>query len=279
MNMCRRINTIAVAFAAMLFVAGAAAQMAPAKPAAARPTPPSSDRDMSSLLDSATATESRELFALVTAAEETTLSSQMAGKIRKINFGLGDLVKAGDVVLEFDCEVDQAQLQTALAEYRGARETHLTKLKLQSLGAAGELEVTLAAAAADKAKSQVDFRESMLAYCKVSAPFSGRLVKLRVKAAESVSIGQPLVEMVNPATLKAQLYVPAAWVRWIRLGTALQVQTAEDGRWYRARVSKLNARVEGVNQTLELEARFEGPTQWLLPGMVGTVVFPTRPKP
>lgn len=240
---------------------------------------------MSSLLDSATApatataTESRELSALVTAAQESTLSSQMAGKIKKINFGLGDFVTAGSVVLEFDCEVDQAQLQTALAEYRGARETHLTKLRLQSLGAAGELEVTVAAAAADKAKSQVDLRESMLAFCKVTAPFSGRLVKLRVKAAESVPIGQPLVEMVNPASLKAQLYVPAAWVRWIRLGTPLLVQTEEDGRSYRARVSKLNARVEGVNQSLEIEARFDGATQWLLPGMVGTVVFPTRPKP
>ena len=234
---------------------------------------------MGALLDQFTAIDDREISVLVTSGDETTLSSQMAGKIKKVNFGLGDNVAAKEVVLEFDCEEQVAQLEAAAAEYRGARETHLTKLRLQALGAAGELEVTVAASAADKAKSQITLRESQLAYCKVAAPFSGRLVKLKVKLAESVSLGQPLLDMVNPGSLKAQLYVPAAWLGWIKPGTPFTVKTSQEGRTYRARVAKLNARVEGVSQSLELEARFEGTTQGLLPGMVGTAVFPDRPKP
>ena len=235
--------------------------------------------NMGALLDQLTTIDDRDISVLVTSGDETTLSSQMAGKIRKINFGLGDNVAIKSVILEFDCEEGVAQLEAAAAEYRGARETHLTKMRLQALGAAGELEVTVAASAADKARSQISLRESQLAYCKVVAPFSGRLVKMRVKLAESVSLGQPLLEMVNPGSLKAQLYVPAAWLGWIKPGTPFTVKTSQDGRTYRARVSKLNARVEGVSQSLELEARFEGSTQGLLPGMVGTAVFPDRPKP
>jgi multidrug efflux pump subunit AcrA (membrane-fusion protein) len=87
------------------------------------------------------------------------------------------------------------------------------------------------------------------------------------------------MDLVNPNSLKAQLYVPAAWLSWLRPGAHFSVKTSQDGRTYRARVSKLNARVEGVSQSLELEARFEGSTQGLLPGMVGTAVFPDRPKP
>jgi membrane fusion protein (multidrug efflux system) len=234
---------------------------------------------MGALLDQFTTLDDRDISVLVTSGDETTLSSQMAGKIKKINYGLGDNVNAKAVMLEFDCEEQDAQLESAAAEYRGARETHLTKLRLQALGAAGELEVTVAASAADKAKSQVNLRESQLAYCKVVAPFTGRLVKLKVKLAESVSLGQPLIDMVNPGSLKAQLYVPAAWLTWIKPGTHFSVKTSQDGRMYRARVSKLNARVEGVSQSLELEARFDGSTQGLLPGMVGTAVFPDRPKP
>ncbi len=231
------------------------------------------------LLDQFTAIDDRDISVLVTSGDETTLSSQMAGKIKKINYGLGDNVAAKAVVLEFDCEEQDAQLEAAAAEYRGARETHLTKLRLQALGAAGELEVTVAASAADKARSQINLRESQLAYCKIVAPFTGRVVKLRAKLAESVSLGQPLVDMVNPGSLKAQLYVPAAWLSWLKPGTPFTVKTSQDGRTYRARVSKLNARVEGVSQSLELEARFEGSTQGLLPGMVGTAVFPDRLKP
>lgn len=253
---------------------------APSAPSAVSPAAqPASRIGMGALLDQFTTLEDRDISVLVTSGDETTLSSQMAGKIKKVNFGLGDNVAAKAVILEFDCEEQDAQLQSAEAEYRGARETHLTKLRLQALGAAGELEVTVAASGADKAKSQVTLRESQMAYCKVVAPFTGRLVKLKVKLAESVSLGQQLLDMVNPGSLKAQLYVPAAWLGWIRAGSQFSVKTAQDGKTYRARVSKLNARVEGVSQSLELEARFEGSTQGLLPGMVGTAVFPDRPKP
>lgn len=253
--------------------------LVPSQPPAPGASPSTSRAGMGALLDQFTSLDDRDISVLVTSGDETTLSSQMAGKIRKINYGLGDNVAAKAVILEFDCEEQVAQLESAAAEYRGARETHLTKLRLQALGAAGELEVTVAASAADKARSQINLRDSQLAYCKVVAPFTGRLVKLKVKLAESVALGQPLLEMVNPGSLKAQLYVPAAWLGWIRPGTQFSVKTAQDGRTYRARVSKLNARVEGVSQSLELEARFDGSTQGLLPGMVGTAVFPDRPKP
>ena len=250
-----------------------------AAPAPVAPLQAPSRIGMGALLDQFTTLEDRDISVLVTSGDETTLSSQMAGKIKKVSFGLGDNVAAKALIIEFDCEEQDAHLQSAEAEYRGARETHLTKLRLQALGAAGELEVTVAASAADKAKSQINLRESQLAYCKVEAPFSGRLVQLRVKQAESVALGQPLLDMVNPGSLKAKLYVPTAWLGWIKPGIQFSVKTAQEGRAYRARVSKLNARVEGVSQSLELEARFEGSTQGLLPGMVGTAVFPDRPKP
>lgn len=221
--------------------------------------------------------DEQDIAVLVQAGEETTLSSQMSGKIKKIHSGLGDSVNKGYLLIEFDCSEQEAQLQTANAEYRGARDTHLSRLRLQALGAAGELEVSLAAAGTDKARSQVALRQSQLAYCRVEAPFSGKIAKMRVKVAESVPPGQPLIELVNPTSLKAQMFVPSSWARWIRQGTAFQVRMS-DGRSYRARVSKLNPRVEGVSQQLEIEGRFDGPFGALLPGMVGTAVFPGRSK-
>lgn len=214
-----------------------------------------------------------EVAALIVAGEETTLSSQMAGRIKFVSVGLGDQVKKGARLLEFDCSEQQAQLDTADAEFRAARETHLARLRLQALGAAGELEVTVAAAAADKARSQVTLRDSQLAYCKVDAPFAGNVARLRVKASESVQGGQPLVDLVNASSLKAQMFVPSGWIAWLRPGTALNIHIRETGQNFRARVSKLNSRVDGVSQQLEVEARIEKSEGRLLPGMVGTAQF------
>ncbi len=211
-----------------------------------------------------------EIAALILASEETTLSSQMAGRIRQVKVGLGDEAKAGASLIEFDCGEQRAQYEAAEAEYRGARETHVARLKLQALGAAGELEVTVAAANADKARSQVTLRRSQLAYCTVDAPFRGRVARLRVKSAESVQSGQPLLDLVNATTLKAQIFVPAAWVVWLRPGAPLTISA--NGQSFQAKVAKLNSRIDGVSQQLELEARIEE-GEGLVPGMIGVAIF------
>ena len=214
-----------------------------------------------------------EVAALIVAGEETTLSSQMAGRISRIGVGLGDHVGKGAALLQFDCAEQKAQLDTAEAEYRGARETHLARLRLQALGAAGELEVTVAAAAADKARAQVAVRKSQMAYCAVRSPFQGNVARMRVKPSESVNVGQPLVDLVNPASLKAQMFVPAGWIQWLRKGVPLLINVRETGETFKAHVSKVNSRVDGVSQQLEVEARIDKGQGRLLPGMVGAAVF------
>ena len=217
-----------------------------------------------------------EIAALILAGEEGTLSSQMAGRISSIKVGLGDGFKKGTALIEFDCSEQRAQLQAADAEYRGARETHLARLRLQALGAAGELDVTLAAAGAERARSQVDFRRAQMAYCRVKAPFGGNVARLRVKASESVPAGQPLIDVVNTNILKAQIFVPASWTAWLRPGAPLTIHVKEIGQSFDARIAKLNSRIDGVSQQLEVEARIDKGAGSLLPGMVGTAVFPQR---
>jgi membrane fusion protein, multidrug efflux system len=219
-----------------------------------------------------------EVAALIVAGEETTLSSQMAGRVTRISVGLGDPVKKGARVIQFDCAEQKAQLDAAEADFRAARETHLARLRLQALGAAGELEVTVAAAAADKARGQVAQRKAQMAYCGVDAPFNGNVARLRVKPSESVQLGQPLVDLVNPAVLKAQMFVPAAWVAWLRVGAPLSIIVGETGETFKAKVSKMNSRVDGVSQQLEVEARIGKAGRKLLPGMVGTAQFEQRAK-
>ena len=217
-----------------------------------------------------------EVAALIVAGEETTLSSQMAGRIRRLGVGLGDQVKKGARLIEFDCSEQRAQFEAAEAEHRAARETHLARLRLQALGAAGELEVTVAAASADKARSQVTLRRSQLAYCSVRAPFTGNVARLRVKPSESVNVGQPLVDLVNPASLKAQMFVPASWITWLKPGIPLSINIRDTGQTFKARVSKVNSRVDGVSQQLEIEARIDKGQGRLLPGMVGSASFPQQ---
>ena len=67
--------------------------------------------------------------------------------------------------------------------------------------------------------------------------------------------------------------MPSRWLAWLAAGHEFQVAIDETGRRYPATVSALNARVDAVSQSIEIEARIVGKHPELLPGMSGTASF------
>jgi RND family efflux transporter MFP subunit len=214
--------------------------------------------------------------ALVVADMEATISSQIAGRLTSMPRQVGDTFATGDLLAAFDCQDRYAAEKAAQAELLGARETHLAKLKLQSLGAVSDLDVTLAAAAAEKARSQVMLAQVQQRQCAVHAPYPGKVVRMRAKAFESVQAGQPLLEIVNLASLRAQLLVPSSWLRWIRPGVPFTLRVEETGETYSGRVHRISGRVDGSSQTVEVVGRFDRVPANVLPGMIGTATFQER---
>jgi RND family efflux transporter MFP subunit len=214
---------------------------------------------------------------LVAPAQEATLFSQGIGRIRDVDGSLGSRFKAGATLLSFDCDEQAARLKMAQAELSAARETHNAKLRLQGLQSAGELEVSLAAAAAQKAEAQVALYRAQQAYCVVKAPFDGRVVKLHVKAYEGVNQNAPLLDIISDGPLKLRLNAPSSWLRWLKVGTPFQVHIDETDKTYTARVTALNARVDAVSQSVELEGVIADSAPDLLPGMSGSARFTPSP--
>jgi len=210
---------------------------------------------------------------LVVAEQEATISSQFAGRLIAVPRQVGDSFNAGDLLASFDCDERRSAVKGAQAELLSARETHLAKVKLQSLGAASEIDVTVAAATAEKARAQLELVQAQEKYCTVRAPYAGKVVRVRAKAFESVQLGQPLLEIVSPASLRAQMYVPSNWIRWLKVGTPFSVAIEETGEGYRGRVEKISSRVDGASQTLEILGRFDRVPPRLLPGMIGKATF------
>ena len=205
--------------------------------------------------------------------KETTLVSQMVGRVVSLGGGIGDAFRAGAQLVRFDCSESQARLRMAEAELNSAQENLGAKQRLQALKAAGDVEVSLAVAAVDKAKAQIDLSRVQLRLCAVPAPFAGRIVKLHVREFQGVNVGQPLMDIVASGPLKLRLNVPSRWLRWLKAGASFDVQIDETGKQYPANVTAINARVDAVSQSVEIEGRIGGAFPELLAGMSGTARF------
>lgn len=254
-------NKASTAIAAALYGVAAAAAGAPAAPA------------------SKPAVENKPIRVLVMASQESVLASQMAGRIEQVNATLGSSIKAGQVLLRFNCDAQQAQLKMANAEYYGAQRTYESKAKLQAMQSVSELEVQQSAAAAERAKAQIELIQVQLKQCSVRAPFAGRVTRLLAKRYESVTASQALIEVIDNGKLKLKLNVPSMWLSWLKVGSPFSLQIEETGQSYTGRVARINARVDAVSRSIELEGEVVGAAPQLLPGMSGVALFPQAARP
>nr|HDS0974409.1 efflux RND transporter periplasmic adaptor subunit [Pseudomonas putida] len=217
--------------------------------------------------------DSQMIRVLLAADLETTLSSQMSGTLGELKTSFGERVAKGATLARFNCSEAQARGKVAAAELAMARQNLAAKQQLRKLDAVGDIEVAAANTEVQKADGARAMGEAQMSYCQVLAPFSGHVAKVYVKPYQTVSAGTPLFDLVSDGALKVRLNVPSAQLATLKAGQPLQVTVHETGRSYPATVSVINARVDAVAQTVELEARFDQAFPELMAGMSGTARF------
>jgi membrane fusion protein (multidrug efflux system) len=221
-----------------------------------------------------TAPDPNAIRVLLSPGLETTLVAQMVGRIATLNAALGSFVAKGKPIVTFDCSEGQARMQMAQAEHAAAKETLAVKINLRKLDAAGDLEVSMAESAVNRTTAAIALAQAQLGQCSVTAPFSGHIVKTYVKPYQGINIGGPLVDMISDGPLKLRLNVPSKLLRTLKVGTPFEVDIEETGKTYTAKIMAINARVDAVAQTIELEARIDGKPANLLAGMTGFARLP-----
>lgn len=223
----------------------------------------------------ASAPSADNIRVLMIPAAETTLVAPMVGRIDRLNVQLGSAFRSGQSLVSFDCSESDARLRMAQAELASAKEQYDAKLRLQALNAAGDVEVQMAASAAERAKAQIAVNQTQTRLCRVDAPFAGRVVKIHVKQFQGTNVGQAMVDIVSSGPLKVRLNAPSRWLQWLKVGTPFEVVIDETGKSYPANVSAINGRVDAVSQSIELEAQVRGAFPELLAGMSGNARFVT----
>lgn len=215
------------------------------------------------------AVDANNVRVLLAPERETTLSSTIAGRIVSLNGSLGKSFKAGEILVTFDCEEANARVEMSKAELSGAIEQHEAKVRMQGLDQASDVEVAVAASAANKAKAQLGLHKTQVSQCNVYAPWAGRIAKLNVRAYMTVTPGQPMLELVKEGPLKLRMNVPSKLLARVKVGSKFNVMIDETAQTYPAAVTAINSRVDPVSQTVEIEARLTKGYRELLSGMSG----------
>jgi RND family efflux transporter MFP subunit len=222
--------------------------------------------------------ETREIRAQLSPRRYTTLAAEIGAKINRLPLSEGAAFKQGQLLVQFDCVLQQTQLAKAEAALMAADTNWKGNQKLAELNSVGKIELDVSRAETLKAQAEVAANRALLGKCAISAPFAGRIAEQKAREQQYVQPGQALLEILDDSTLELEFIVPSRWLSWVRSGSAFQVSIDETGKSYPAKVQRIGARVDPVSQSVKLTAVIDGRFTELVAGMSGKVLMAPPPK-
>ncbi len=184
-----------------------------------------------------------ELYGTVEAARTAAISSRVMANVVAVPVKAGDLVAAGDVLVEIDpatAQGQEGQAKGALAQARAAlalaeRNYHRYQALAKS-GSASELELDMArmqyeqaGGAVQQGEGAVEAASSVAKESRVTAPFAGRIAARMVDPGDFAAPGRPLVMLESASGRRLVVQVPASTVAASSLRTGQDVPVRMDG--------------------------------------------------
>lgn len=210
---------------------------------------------------------------LVSAKQHTILSSQLAGRLARLESNTGDRFRKGNVLAAIDCDVQRAQVAEHRAELNAAETAMGVQRQLAGLKSGSTLDAAMAEGNVGKARARLALASATAEMCEIRAPFDGRVVDRRVEPFQHVAAGQAVLEVQDDTVLEVEIIVPSQWVAWLKPGSPFAITVDETGKDYAGKLTRLGVRIDPASQSLKVVGELSGAAGDLLPGMSGTARF------
>jgi membrane fusion protein, multidrug efflux system len=206
----------------------------------------------------------------LSAVQGVTLSAEVQGRVARIAFMPGARVRAGQVLLEQDAALEQAQLRGIEARLRLVRLSlgrtkYLVDHHAVAVSQRDELQSQVDQAAAEADAIRASIRKKV-----IRAPFTGRLGLRLVNLGEVITSGTPIVSLQSVDPIYLNFSLPQQQLASVRTGMTVRLATTTAGE-VTGTITAINPQVESSTRNVVVQATVPNPKELLRPGMFADV--------
>jgi membrane fusion protein (multidrug efflux system) len=202
------------------------------------------------------------------AVQGVMIAAEMTGKMVRITFEPGSMVKAGDLLVQQDTAAEEAELRSAEATVGLTRLTFERARRLLAEGTFSQAEYDKADAEYKQALAQTDNIRAVIAKKTLRAPFSGLLGIRLVNLGQMLSPGDEIVSLQALDPIFANFSLPQQQFPRIRPDLEVRVETdALPGEIIKGKITAINPQVETATRNVMVQATVPNGNQHLRPGM------------
>ena len=145
------------------------------------------------------------------AVHQVTINPEVAGRVTKIFFEPGSIVKAGDPLVQINDAPDRGDLANFEAQARMAQISLQRNQALRQRNFASQEVVDQNQSQVDEARAQIMKTEAIIAQKLIRAPFSGQLGVRQIELGQYLTTGAPIVTLTDLSNSVRQLHVGLAF--------------------------------------------------------------------
>jgi membrane fusion protein (multidrug efflux system) len=220
-----------------------------------------------------------EALGTARANESVTLTAKVSETVRKVAFDSGDVVRAGDVIVDLSSGAQLAGLEEARAAYQEAERQLARGQELAQTKIISESQLDTQRSTRDAAKARMDVVRAQLSDRVITAPFDGVLGLRRVSPGSLVTPGTEIATLDDISVIKLDFSVPERYLAVIAPGQdiAAHSETYPDRR-FAGKVASVDSRVDPVTRSVTVRAEIPNPERLLRPGMLLSVNLYQAPR-
>lgn len=211
--------------------------------------------------------------ATVEATTQTTLTSQVSGRVTEMRVDVGQSIRKGDLLLRIDAREASEMAAGATAQYINAKANYerLKNLHQQKF---------ISGAALDKAKADFDAAQAArgqasvgVGHATVMAPISGMIAQRLIEQGETAAPGRPLLTIYDPNGLRVTASIPQYQLPQIRNVKHARVEFPELGLWADSKFVTLLPTADAATHVSQVRVGLPDDLADVVPGMFARVHF------
>ena len=212
------------------------------------------------------------------ASQGVIITADLPGRVSQLYFDGGEVVAAGDLLLEQETSQEDAQMSAAESDLALAKSNLDRVSRLWQTRVVSRSEYDAARSEASAAQAQVDNMSSSLDKKQITAPFGGRLGLRLVDIGQDLLQGLPIVSLQAFDPMRVNFSLPQRSLAQVTEGLDVRITTnAVPDRVFTASITAINTEIDAATRTVRAQATLHDVADSddslpdLLPGMFVSV--------
>lgn len=209
------------------------------------------------------------------------LRPEVSGRVTRLNFRDGERVRRGQLLVQLDDQLPQAQVKQSEAELSIARANHKRNQELLAQNFISQRTVDESAANLDVAHAKLALAQATAARLKIVAPFDGIAGIRSINVGDYLKDGTDMVNVEDIDVVYVDYRLPERFQTQVKKGQKAVVEIdALPDRKFEALIQAVDPLIDANGRSIAVRATIDNRQQLLRPGMFArvTTVFGERDK-